>query len=96
MHEARNEAVLYGGAVHLSKEYYLAKNGQKSYGLAVRFNGRTWESGKPIGHVTSLSQEHGILKFDGVTDLKPGDLVAVLPVHSCLAADLLKSDQLII
>jgi D-serine deaminase-like pyridoxal phosphate-dependent protein len=40
--------------------------------------------------LVSLSQEHGILKTDPVTfdSLDVGDIVLVLPVHSCLTVDL--------
>ena len=44
----------------------------------------------------SLSQEHGILRTTPetfaamVSVLQVGELVAVIPVHSCLTADLLK------
>jgi D-serine deaminase-like pyridoxal phosphate-dependent protein len=96
VHESRNEAVLYGGAVHLSKEYCMSSDDTRSYGLAVKFNGTGWDCEKQVGHLTTLSQEHGILKMKGKQEMKPGDLVAVLPVHSCLAADLLKQEQLII
>jgi len=42
-------------------------------------------------YVVSLSQEHGIVQagpelFDGV---EVGDLLMIIPVHSCLTADLM-------
>jgi D-serine deaminase-like pyridoxal phosphate-dependent protein len=42
--------------------------------------------------MVSLSQEHGLMRTVSgwAASLRPGDLVAVIPVHSCLAADLLK------
>jgi D-serine deaminase-like pyridoxal phosphate-dependent protein len=41
-----------------------------------------------IGHVTSLSQEHGIITLTNeyATTFKAGDFIAILPVHSCLTA----------
>jgi D-serine deaminase-like pyridoxal phosphate-dependent protein len=41
--------------------------------------------------VISLSQEHGIIKTSAqrMAELRRGDFVDVLPVHSCLAANLL-------
>jgi len=36
------------------------------------------------------SQEHGIIRgtFDEIRMIYPGDLLEIIPVHSCLAADL--------
>lgn len=97
-HAERNELIIYGGAVHLSKEFILDKNGQKNYGLLVEIdeNGR----GKPVpgAFVSSLSQEHGIVKVPGqlLSDLKPGHVIGILPVHSCLTANLLKENTILL
>lgn len=92
----RNEIVVYGGAVHLSKEH-LDRNG-KFYGLVVQFTDDGWT--EPIGEtsVISLSQEHGIIRTsaDFLSSVKHGDLLGILPVHSCLAADLLKEKSFVI
>ncbi|MBN1327650.1 MAG: alanine racemase, partial [Candidatus Cloacimonetes bacterium] len=42
--------------------------------------------------VLSLSQEHGILGMPSsqLSKIKTGDLLGILPVHSCLTADLMK------
>lgn len=130
----RNEAVIYGGAVHLSKELMIGANGKKWYGGVVlpdrgpsqvilpgqgqepspgtgqiavplhklrqekvkgkgdddrseeegrwRISGETWVAG--------LSQEHGVVRgdFEEIKAMQPGDLLEIIPVHSCLAADL--------
>jgi D-serine deaminase-like pyridoxal phosphate-dependent protein len=41
--------------------------------------------------VSSLSQEHGMVKLsqDAFNQVKVGDCLCILPVHSCLAADCL-------
>ena len=93
MHPGRQEAVIYGGAVHLSKENtFLYPDPQPVYGLAVAWNNTTWEPDRLLGKVRSLSQEHGIIALtqEGC-NLKPGNLVAILPVHSCLTANLMRS-----
>jgi len=93
MHPNRQEAVIYGGAIHLSKEHtFLDPDPQPIYGLAVVWNNTTWEPDRLLGKVRSLSQEHGIIALtqEGC-NLKPGDLVAILPVHSCLTANLMRS-----
>ncbi len=82
----RGEFVIYGGAVHLSKESIEYKN-QKVFGLLVTHNNRELDHGFPVHR---LSQEHGIITAakSFLKTLKIGDLVEIVPVHSCLTADL--------
>lgn len=90
-HHQRNEIVLFGGAVHLSKDS-IKMDDNEVYGEVVRFTEKGWEPfTKPI-YVNRLSQEHGIFTCpDEYWDMfTPGSLAGVVPVHSCLAADLLK------
>ena len=93
MHPNRMEAVIYGGAVHLSKEQTLLTPAPDPvYGLAISWDGKNWDTGNILGKVSALSQEHGIISLTQAgCNLKPGDLVAILPVHSCLTANLMKS-----
>jgi D-serine deaminase-like pyridoxal phosphate-dependent protein len=91
VHPERNEAVIYGGAVHLSKEYCTTPEGNRSYGLVVHLIGSEWDVNQDLGYLTALSQEHGIIKLNEGVTLSAGDLVAVIPVHSCLAMDLMLS-----
>lgn len=92
IHPNRLEAVIYGGAVHLSKEQtLLAPDPEPVYGLAISWNGENWNTSNLLGKVSALSQEHGIISLTQAgCNLKPGDLVAVLPVHSCLTASLMR------
>ncbi|MDO9257413.1 MAG: alanine racemase [Bacteroidales bacterium] len=92
IHPNRQEAIIYGGAVHLSKEQtLLPADPDPIYGLAVNWNGKSWDTFTLLGKVRSLSQEHGILSLTQAgCNLKPGELVAVLPVHSCLTANLMR------
>ncbi len=46
-HPERNELVIYGGAVHLSKEFVIDKAGKNHYGLVVRFDGEKWSDPIP-------------------------------------------------
>nr|WP_321453001.1 alanine racemase [uncultured Carboxylicivirga sp.] len=91
-HPERNEIVVHGGAVHLSKDYSKNKNGEVYYGTAVSLNKYNWDTNKKIGEVTKLSQEHGIIKVskDVMETTKIGDVLAILPIHSCLTANLMK------
>ncbi|MFZ5942031.1 MAG: alanine racemase [Bacteroidota bacterium] len=85
----RAEAVIHGGAVHLSKEHLLRADGSVIFGAVTRLHDRGWESPGEEMYVKALSQEHGIIHLGNSREkLVPGDWVAVLPVHSCLAADL--------
>lgn len=88
-HPARQQLVLYGGAVHLSKEALHEADGV-SYGRIARLAATGWEI---LPHrVISLSQEHGIVQGDEtlMAETAVGDLLLVLPVHSCLTADLMR------
>jgi len=85
VHQKRNECVLYGGAIHLSKDYIARRDGQLSFGNAYAVNGDA--GGVYLGYLRSLSQEHGVVMLDGApVVLRPGDLVSVVPIHSCLTA----------
>jgi D-serine deaminase-like pyridoxal phosphate-dependent protein len=87
----RSEVVVYGGAVHLSKEFVIGPNGKKCYGGVISPGRDSRE--KAISSslwVAGLSQEHGIIRgeFEEIRKMQPGDLLEIVPVHSCLAADL--------
>ncbi len=87
-HKERNEIVIFGGAVHLSKDF-IEKGGVSIYGLIANFDGKQW--GQPLEntYIKKLSQEHGIIKTTPgqIENIREGDLLAVLPVHSCLTVD---------
>lgn len=99
VYPSRNEALIYGGAVHLSKESLNRTDGRRIFGLAVPFNegnltdADVWIAPEGDDFVVSLSQEHGIISLDSqwAKNLKPGNMVAIIPVHSCLVADLIGS-----
>ncbi len=86
----RGEVVIYGGAVHLSKQFETLPDGTRMYGFAVPWSSNGWEAINPDWYVRDVSQEHGIIRFGGPPPVKPGDLLAILPVHSCLTMNLLK------
>ena len=87
--EARLEIAVYGGAVHLSKEHILDENGKKCFGKIVQLQDSGWSDILPRTRMISLSQEHGIFQAERrvFDDLQIGDLIGILPVHSCLTAD---------
>ncbi|MCX6223588.1 MAG: alanine racemase, partial [Bacteroidia bacterium] len=90
VHPARNQAVLYGGAIHFSKDSILI-DGCRIYGQMVELDENGWYNPIPGAFLVSLSQEHGILEApEQVTrELKPGAVVGIIPVHSCLTANLI-------
>ncbi len=94
---ARNQVVIYGGGVHLSKEFITDRQGRKNFGWLALPTDSGWEVLPDRSYVCSLSQEHGVLQMDAADfdRLRVGDLVLVLPVHSCMSADLLKRGVLV-
>jgi len=88
IHADRNEIVVYGGGVHLSKDRVL-ENEKVCFGKAVKLKEGGWDT-QIIGSIKKLSQEHGIISMstEEISQVKVGDLIGVIPVHSCLAADL--------
>lgn len=90
-HPERQELLIYGGAIHLSKEFMLDEKGRKIFGYLASWDGKVWGSIIPNSWVSALSQEHGIIKTnpDLYKQTRVGDLLAILPVHSCLTMDLM-------
>lgn len=84
----RNEFLIYGGAVHFSKDS-LPEGGQRIYGRLADLDDSGWRGPRMDTAIVSLSQEHGIVSapHDLIETIAPGDLAIVLPVHACLTAD---------
>lgn len=90
---SRRELVVHGGAVHLSKDHLVVGKGEKLYGRPVTLREDGWSAPWENAYVSKLSQEHGTIRcteeaFDSV---QVGSLIGILPVHSCLTANLMKS-----
>lgn len=88
----RNEIVIYGGAVHLSKEHIL-HNSKEIFGQVVKLTDTNWYKLDEDIFVISLSQEHGIIKASDelIHTIKIGDVLGIIPVHSCLTMNLNKN-----
>lgn len=88
----RNEIVIYGGGVHFSKEFIMQK-GKKTFGQVVKLDRTGWQKPEGSSFLISLSQEHGIIKAsdESINEISIGDVVGIIPVHSCLTANLMKS-----
>lgn len=96
--KSRNEVFIYGGAVHLSKENLQFKDGLYHYGLIARFNEKSWSEPLKNTYLARISQEHGIITTDddSFDNFNIGDLIGILPVHSCLTANLLREKYFVI
>ena len=92
-HLSRNEIVIYGGAIHLSQDSIVNINGKKMFGRIVIQKEGEKTLLEPLNYVAKLSQEHGILKVTQTQfkNFQVGDLVEIIPVHSCLTANLAKN-----
>ena len=88
----RNEVVIYGGGVHLSKEFIM-QNGEKNFGQVVKLNEAGWQKHAEISYIKALSQEHGIIHASDefVNEISIGDVVGIIPIHSCMTANLMRS-----
>lgn len=86
----RNEFVIYGGGVHLSKDSLILADGQKSFGKVVDLNENGWETVETGAFLKSLSQEHGVVYAPNeyLEQIKIGDFIGVMPIHSCMTVDL--------
>ncbi len=93
IHEKRDEVVIYGGAIHFSKDYYQRSDGSNGYGIVVAHDSESWDCGNILGEVKSLSQEHGVIKClpGKAASLAVGDLLCVLPAHSCLTVQAMRT-----
>ncbi|MEP3387635.1 MAG: alanine racemase [Reichenbachiella sp.] len=87
----RSEMVVHGGAVHLSKDRLNDDRGDY-YGQVVLLEEKGWSQPLEDYRIKGLSQEHGKITIpkDQIRKFKIGDVLGILPVHSCLTANLMK------
>ncbi len=92
VHRERSEVVIYGGSVHFASDSVVDENGITIYGKVVSNHGNGWGEIIEESYLRKLSQEHGIvyLPDNFIDDYKPGDIIKILPVHSCTTANLMK------
>ncbi len=81
----RDEVVIYGGAIHFSKDYVVNSDAQIAYGFVKELKNKN-ENLPVNGFVRSISQEHGVVKIqsDQIHLIKIGDILEIFPAHSCL------------
>ncbi|MCG8525878.1 MAG: alanine racemase [Opitutales bacterium] len=87
----RNQMVIHGGSTHFSKERINVGN-QNAFGKLVKLENDFWRSMEVDLYLTSISQEHGIIDLGehNSGNFKVGDIVSILPVHSCLTTNLMR------
>jgi D-serine deaminase-like pyridoxal phosphate-dependent protein len=86
VHPEREEVVVYGGAVHFSKDT-VTQGGLTHFGPVLSNQGDHWGAPIPGAYLARLSQEHGIvhLPSEVLNKTQPGDLLYFVPAHSCLS-----------
>jgi len=89
-HKERGQIIVYGGAVHLSKDTFL-EGSSRVYGYGVIINEKGWIVPEEKIIVSGLSQEHGILNVSPymLKRIVIGDFIGILPAHSCLTANMM-------
>ncbi|SMD34968.1 D-serine deaminase, pyridoxal phosphate-dependent [Reichenbachiella faecimaris] len=87
----RAEIVVHGGAVHLSKERLEDAEGSY-FGKVVALEEKGWSAPLDNYRVKGLSQEHGKISVpqNQIEKIKVGDVLGILPIHSCLTVNLMK------
>jgi len=89
----RSEILIHGGGVHLAKDVLTQPDGTKNFGEVVFLTEQGWELPSHYSFVKSISQEHGVIHASKelLHSVKIGDLLGILPVHSCMTADAMGS-----
>lgn len=86
--KSRNEIVLYGGAIHFSKDWITNIDGKPMFGRILLNKGDHKELLDATNYISKLTQEHAIMRCTPSVfqQIEVGDILEVIPVHSCLTA----------
>ncbi len=97
-HPERNIAIIYGGAVHFSKDFILNDRGDRVFGKVGAWTETGWTVAPDGPELIAVSQEHGqVLASPGeLARMKVGDLLPIVPAHSCLTQDLLRGNTVVV
>ncbi len=92
LHPQREEIIVYGGGIHLSKEHLLINENQKTYGAVTLPTKSGWGKINANAYVKSISQEHGLVHAskEFQKQIEVGDILFIIPIHSCMTANLMK------
>jgi len=88
----RKEWVVYGGAIHLSKDFIEDNEGRKIYGLVSLFRNSAFSPIIKQAYVSQVTQEHGVIRSRNreLENVNVGDILLIFPVHSCLTVNLMQ------
>lgn len=84
----RKEVCLHGGAVHFSKDN-IKSGDEIIFGQLVHLSENGIGEVIEDARIVAVSQEHGIVRLPAelFEKIQIGDVVGVLPIHSCLTAE---------
>ncbi|MEM6842420.1 MAG: alanine racemase [Bacteroidota bacterium] len=85
LHPQRNEVITHCGWTYLGKDSLPDEEKGEWYGLVVELSSTGWSAPIEEAYVHKLSQEHGVIHLpdEQFSKLEVGDLLGILPVHSC-------------
>lgn len=97
-HPERNIAIIYGGAVHFSRDFILNDRGDRVFGKVGAWTENGWTVAPDGPELIAVSQEHGQVwaSTDALARMQIGDLLPIVPAHSCLTQDLLRGNTVVI
>jgi D-serine deaminase-like pyridoxal phosphate-dependent protein len=97
IHAEKNVMIMHGGGVHFAKDAFVDEKLGTIYGRVVKQTLEGWGEIIDGIYIKSLSQEHGVVHVSDelLSDYKVGDILYILPVHSCLTANCFKTYQLL-
>jgi len=86
----KNVVIVHGGGVHFSKDK-MTYEGQEIFGRVVKNEEGGWSNPIEDAYLSKISQEHGTVTGpdEFIASIKIGDILKVLPIHSCMTADLM-------
>ena len=87
----RQTILIYGGAVHLSKDFMPGPENARIYGKVSLLEEGGWGEILPDTTLYSISQEHGLVSTTPqiCAMVEPGDVLVIHPAHICLAVSAL-------
>lgn len=93
-YDSRNELIIYGGAIHFSKE--ADTTNPLCYGRVAIQKENFWQIADDQTYLKKVSQEHGIIHCSKkyFNNYNIGDTITILPIHSCLTANLIEKYHL--
>ncbi|AWW31945.1 amidophosphoribosyltransferase [Echinicola strongylocentroti] len=88
----KREILIHGGGIHLAKDVLINNDGTNNYGEVVLLTEQGWTIPATTSFLKSISQEHGLIKATDelINNIQIGDILGILPVHSCMTADCMR------